>query len=134
MRFSLNFSVCVLASALAACSTTPPRVAQNKSVQVQGKKLEFGGTYEPKPKQLRITINGDPVLQGSFSRFSPTLKINTTIDGLDVSANCYFGSILSNNTGFVGGIVANSVQGGLGKSADSCEMLVGDKKVETLFF
>lgn len=125
----------VLASTLAACST-PPRQAQAKTVQIQGKKLEFGGTYDERNKALRITINGDPMLQGSFSSFSPTLKLNTKVDALEVSADCYFGSILSKTgvAGFAGKIVANSVQGALGKSADSCELLVGDKKVETLFF
>ena len=136
MQTRLTASLALLALALAACSSTPLRVAQNKSVQLQGKKLEFGGTYDEDQKLLRIVINGDPMLQGSFSRYSPNLKLNTKLDGLDVSASCYFGSILSKSGagGIAGRIVANSVQGGLGKSADSCEMLVGDKKVETLFF
>ncbi|HEU4458264.1 MAG TPA: hypothetical protein VFR90_04010 [Methylibium sp.] len=135
MRAFSNFSFVVLAFVLAACST-PPRVAQNKSVQVQGKKLEFGGSFDADNNRLRITINGEPRLQGDFSRFSPTLNLSTPFDDLVVSAECYFGSILNKGPG--GGlsrrIVARSVQGGLGKSDDICDLLVGGKKIETLLF
>jgi hypothetical protein len=51
-----------------------------------------------------------------------------------ISADCYFGSVLNKSVPGIGGIVASAVQGGLGKGADKCDMSVGGKVVEALYF
>jgi len=122
----------VVAAVLAGCAAAP-RVAQKKSVEVGGQKLEFGGQYAPHGKSLTLTINGDPVLAGTFPPYTPTLRLNAKYQGLDVSADCYFGSVLGGKSGAVG-IVAGAVQGAKGKGADKCDMLVGGKVMEALYF
>jgi hypothetical protein len=126
-------SMFIVISTLSGCAST--KVAQNKSVEVSGKKLEFGGEFETRGKSLTLKVNGDPVLAGSFPPYTPTLRLNAKYKDMDISADCYFGSILNNAPGIgIGRIVASAVQGGLGKGADKCDMLVGGKVVEALYF
>ncbi|MEW6707797.1 MAG: hypothetical protein AB1430_23375 [Pseudomonadota bacterium] len=120
------------AAALAGCAN-PVKVAQKKSVEAEGQKLEFGGEYNARGKSLSLTINGDPVLAGTFPPYTPTLRLNGKYQGMDVSADCYFGSVLGQKGGVVG-IVAGAVQGATGKGADKCDMLVGGKVLEALYF
>jgi hypothetical protein len=122
-----------LATATLAGCAASSKVAQKKSVDVGGQKLEFGGEYVPRDKALKLTINGDPVLAGQFPPYTPTLRLNAKYQGMDVSADCYFGSVLADKPGAFG-IVAGAVQGSKGKGADKCDLLVGGKVMEALYF
>jgi hypothetical protein len=129
-----SFAVAACAvSALALAGCASMKTAQPKSVTVSGQKLDFGGTYDPRAKDLTITINNDPVLRGKFPPFTPTQKLNGKYKDLDVFADCYFGSVLGDSGG-VAGIVAGAIQGAKGKAADKCEMSINGKVVESLFF
>src|SRR5678815_1801934 len=116
--------------ALAGCAST--RVAQTNTLESEGQKFDVGGTYDPRGSQLTLTVNGDPVLRGSFPPYTPTLKLNGKYKNQAVSASCYFGTILGSKGGITG-IVAGSVQGAKGKSGDTCEITVGTAS-ESLFF
>ncbi|WP_198674700.1 hypothetical protein [Rhodoferax ferrireducens] len=125
--------LCVLAPSLLAACSSPPRVAQKKQVEVAGHKLEFGGEYVPKQTTLTLSVNGDPVLSGRFPPYTPTLNLRSEYQGMEVSADCYFGSVLGGKRGVLG-IVAGAVQVGNGRSGDKCNVLVGGKVVEALYF
>ena len=116
---------------LSGCASV--KSAQPKVVDVEGQKLEFGGSYSPRDKELTLTVNGDPVMRGKFPPFTPTQRLTGTYRNLAVTGDCYFGSVLS-STGGVGGIVAGAVQGARGKGGDKCDILVNGKVVEALFF
>ena len=131
-RPTLAVLAVVCASLLGAC-TTAPRIAQKKSVEVAGKKFEFGGEYDTRQRALTLSVNADSAMSGKFPPYTPTLHLSTQYQGMEVSASCYFGSVLGGKAGVLG-IVAGSVQGGLGKSADKCDVLVGGKVVEALYF
>ncbi len=128
-------STLVLASLAAAvlvgCASA--KIAQKKTVEVAGQKLEFGGVFEPNGNNLSLSINGDPVMNGSFPPFTPTLSINARYRGLSVRAECYFGSVLGGKRGVIG-IVAGAVQSAHERANDKCEMQVEGKSVETLYF
>ena len=123
----------ILAAVLAGCASNPVKLAQKKSVEAQGHKLEFGGEYNTRSNALSLTVNGDPVLAGKFPPYTPALKLNGPYQGLNITADCYFGSVLGGKGGVMG-IVAGAVQNAHGKGADKCDMLVGGKVVETLYF
>ena len=126
-------TMCVLAVALVGlggCASV--RVAQNKTVESEGQKFELGGTYDPKGNDLTLTVNGDPVMRGSFPPYTPTLRLNSKYKNQAVSASCYFGTILGSKGGITG-IVAGSIQGAKGKSGDKCDITVGTA-TEALFF
>jgi hypothetical protein len=129
---SLGCAALAIVAMLAGCAA-PMKVAQKKTVEVQGRKLEFGGEYAPGARELKLTVNGDPVLAGQFPPYTPTLNLNGKYQGVDLAAECYFGSVLSSKGGVVG-IVAGAVQAAKGKSADKCDMQAGGKVVETLYF
>jgi hypothetical protein len=131
MRHTLILTT-IAASLLCGC-TTPPKVAQKKNVTVAGRTLEFGGEYDTRNKALTLSVNGDPVMAGSFPMFTPTQHLRAEYQGLTISADCYFGSVLGSRPGVLG-IVAGAVQSGQGKSGDTCSLLVGDKVVESLYF
>lgn len=130
MRHRLVIAVCA-AVLVAGCAS--PRVAQNKTVTVNNQKLDFGGQYDPRQNSLSITVNGDPIMRGSFPPYTPTLNLTAQYQGLDVRAECYFGSVLSSKGGVVG-IFAGAVQGAQNKAGDKCDMRVGGKVVEALYF
>ncbi|MDQ8022894.1 MAG: hypothetical protein REI94_13735 [Moraxellaceae bacterium] len=114
------------------CGAAPKR-AQDKEVVVNGQKWIFGGEYKTRGRELTLTVNGDPVLRGSFAPYTPTQRLNTTYRGTEVVASCYFGSVLGGSGGKVG-IVAGAIQGAKGKAADKCDMMVAGQNVESLYF
>ena len=126
-------SVLAVSLLLSACAATPPQIAQKKTHTVDGKKLEFGGTFLPDDNQLSLTVNGDPIMKGSFPPFTPTQNINGTYKKIPMSAHCYFGSVLGNKKGKFG-IVAKIIQSKKSATADKCEISVRDKMIETLYF
>jgi hypothetical protein len=129
----MNFARMVLISlvvGLSGCAST--KVAQMKTIETGGQKFELGGTYTPAANELVLTINGDPVMRGSFPPYTPTLRLNATYKNQQFAASCYFGSILGGGFG-KRGIIAGSIQGGLGKSGDKCEITVSHAS-EALFF
>lgn len=130
MRISSASLGLVLFAVLVGCASI--RVAQNKTVESDGQKFELGGTYDPKGNDLTLTINGDPVMRGSFPPYTPTLRLNSKYKNQAVSASCYFGTVLGSKGGITG-IVAGSIQGAKGKSGDKCDITVGTAS-EALFF
>jgi hypothetical protein len=120
-------------AALAACATPPPRVATPQDATVAGKPMKFGGSYAPKDRALTLTINDEPALRGSFGPYSPTLTLSGDYKGQAVRAECYFASVLSEKRGRVG-IIASAIQGGTGKSSDTCKMFGGETEAATLNF
>lgn len=126
--------IALLASALVtACASTPPQIANKKTLNVSGQDLVFGGIFYPDKNQLSITINDDSIMKGSFPPFTPTRNFQAKYKNHAISAHCYFGSVLSSNKG-VFGIVAEAVQSQKGASADKCEISVDSKPVDTLYF
>lgn len=135
MNSTAKSAMLVISSMLlfTACATPPPKVALKKNYEVQGQKLEFGGTYQPKANELIITVNGDPILKGSFPPFTPTTKLNGKYKNFQITGECYFGSVLASKGGLVG-VIAGAVQSGHSKTADKCDMFVNSKPADTLFF
>ena len=132
MKLAPIFPMCLVAIAgLAGCASAT-RVAQMKTIEAGGEKFELGGRYTPPANELILTINGDPVMRGSFPPYTPTLRLNATYKNKDFTASCYFGTILGGGFG-KRAIIASSVQGGLGKGGDKCDIAVGGKS-EELFF
>lgn len=130
MRTSLILII-LAAALLIGCAS--PKIAQKKTVEVAGQKLEFGGVYEPRGNKLSISVNGDPVMSGSFPPFTPTLSLNAKYKGLAVRAECYFGSVLGGKRGVIG-IVAGAVQSANDRAGDKCDLQVDGKLVESLYF
>jgi len=129
-RFYLLALMCSL---FAACATNSLRIAQEKTVNVNGKVLKFAGNYDDKKRYLTLTINGDPVMQGKFPPFTPTQNFNAKYNEVALSSHCYFGSVLSSKGGAFGAI-AGAVQAAKSSSGDKCEILVNDKLQDTLYF
>lgn len=117
---------------LIGCASST-RVAQMKTIEAGGQKFDLGGTYTPPARELILTINGDPVMRGIFPPYTPTLRLNATYKNQPFSASCYFGTILGGGGWGKKGIIAGSIQGGLGKSGDKCDITVGST-TEALFF
>lgn len=130
VRIALALFTPLVALAIVGCAST--RVAQNKIVESEGQKFDLGGTFDPRGNDLTLTINGDPVLRGSFPPYTPTLRLNGKYKNQAVSASCYFGTVLGSKGGITG-IVAGSIQGAKGKSGDKCDITVGSAS-EALFF
>ena len=124
------FVLFVTSATLVGCAST--RVAQNKIVEVQGQKFELGGTYYPNSYDLTLTVNGDPVLRGTFAPYLPFLLLSNKYQGQEITARCYFGTILSSQGGTTGAI-ASTIQGAIGKSGDQCDLMIG-RAQESLFF
>lgn len=118
--------------ALSACGSAPKR-AQDKEVVVNGQKFVFGGEYRSRGRELTVTVNGDPVMRGSFAPYTPTQRLSAQYRGTEVVASCYFGSVLGGSGGKVG-IVAGAIQGAKGRSADKCDILAAGQQVESLYF
>lgn len=117
---------------LSGCAT-PQKTAIKKTHVAEGRSLVLGGVYLPDAKEVTITVNDDPVLKGRFSPFVPTQNLNGTYKNLQISAHCYFGSVLGSQRGTVG-LIAGIVQSAHSKSADKCDVSVNSKPAETLFF
>ncbi|MEJ2453927.1 MAG: hypothetical protein P8103_07200 [Candidatus Thiodiazotropha sp.] len=133
MRTSLLLSFLFSGLLLVGCGSNPPKVAQEKTYVADGVTMVFGGKYDMDHNQLELTINGDPVMRGSFPPYTPTQNLNANYKGLRVSGDCYFGSVLSGQGG-VFGKVAGAIQSAKAKSADKCEMFVNGRSVENLYF
>jgi hypothetical protein len=133
MKKMLFGMTCISAFALFSGCATPPRVAQNKAVEISGKKLDFGGSYAPDGKELTLTVNGDPIMRGRFPPYTTNLHLNGKYQNLDINASCSFGTVLSSMGGMTG-MIAGAVQAGIGKGGDKCDLSVNDKPAETLFF
>ena len=131
MRSSLILAA--LTASLLAAGCAAPKIAQKKTVDIAGQKLEFGGTYDTRGNNLSITVNGDPVMNGSFPPYTPTLNLNAPYRGLKVRAECYFASVLSSKRGVIG-IVAGAVQSANDRAGDKCDLQVDGKVVESLYF
>jgi hypothetical protein len=130
-RGALGAALLIAAVALSGCASI--RNAQPKTVDVDGQRYEFGGSYNPRGTELTVTVNGDPMLRGSFPPYTPTLRLSGKSKDADVVAQCYFSSVLGSKGGRIG-IIANAVQGGVGKSSDKCEMTVNGKAAQELYF
>jgi len=118
---------------LSACASTPPQVAQKKTHTVDGQQLELGGTFLPDENELSLTVNGDPIMKGSFPPFTPTQNLNGKYKGIPLSAHCYFGSVLGKKGGKFG-VVARIIQSKKSATADKCEISAKSKKLDTLYF
>ena len=121
--------------AFAGCASTPtpPIQAQSKTISYEGKNYELGGQYDTDRNELQLTVNGDPIMKGSFPPYTPTLNLASEYQNLDVSSYCYFGSVLSNQGG-VFGAVAGAIQSSNSKSGDKCDIKIAGEKVESLYF
>lgn len=130
----LTISVCAVAvTVLAGCGSTPPRVAQDKVVTLNGSEFTFGGVYDVDKNRLELTVNGDPVMNGRFAPYTPTLNMSTKYQEHDISSYCYFGSVLQNQGGAFGAI-AGVIQSSQQKSGDKCEIKVAGEIKEHLYF
>jgi len=127
------FWAVLIGSLLAACASNPLRIAQEKTINVDGKVLKLSGSYNDKTHYLSLTINGDPVMQGKFPPFTPTQNFNAKYNEVALSSHCYFGSVLS-STGGAFGAIAGAVQAAKSSSGDKCEIMVNDKLQDTLYF
>jgi hypothetical protein len=134
MKLHLNIlaTTIVTALTLTACST-PPKVAQEKSVQVGSSKISYGGTYDTKATELIINVNGEPVMKGRFPPYTPTQNLSADYKGVKFEASCYFASVLGSRRGLVG-IIGGAVQAGNGKTSDQCDITVNGKPAEPLLF
>lgn len=130
-RAARGASILTAAFALGACASI--RNAQPKTVDIDGERYEFGGSYNPRGTELTVMVNGDPMLRGSFPPYTPTLRLSGKVKNAEVVAQCYFSSVL-NDRGGKFGIIAGAVQSGVGKSADKCDMTVNGKPASELFF
>lgn len=126
---SLSIGTCLLA----ACAATPPIVAQEKTVEFEGTSLVFGGSYDTERKNISLSVNGDSVMKGTFPPYTPTQNLSGKYKDLNISSQCYFGSVLSSQGGAFGAI-AGIVQASKSSSGDKCDMLVNGKVVESLYF
>ena len=130
-------SVAALAIVLTSCATKPPppvKEANPKTGTYEEKTLTFGGRYLVDKKALTITVNGDAVLAGSFPIFTPKLNLKTKYEGLNIEADCYFGSVLTSSLPGPGSIIAGIAQGQEGVSADACEIFVQGVTANKLYF
>ncbi|WP_341501614.1 hypothetical protein [Gallaecimonas sp. GXIMD4217] len=134
MRKLALFAIAGSVALMGGCASTPkPVVAQEKTVEISGKSLTFGGRYFKKENQLELTVNGDPVMKGRFPPYTPTQNLKADYDGLAIAGNCYFGSVLGSKGGKFG-VIANIIQSAKSSSGDKCEILVDGKAVENLYF
>lgn len=132
-RFNKPLITTIIASALVTACATPPKIATVKTYQHKGETLKFGGSYYPDNNKLILTINNDPVMQGQFPPFTPTQNFRTKYSEIPITANCYFGSVLSSKGGAFG-VVASVIQSKKGVSGDKCKISVDSKLVDTLYF
>lgn len=128
-----SLAIAVTTGILLSACATPPKTAANKTYQVEKQKLVFGGTFSPDANELIITVNDDPIMKGRFAPYTPTQNLNGTYKNLEISAHCYFGSVLGSKGGRFG-LIAGMIQSANSNSADKCDLSVNAKAAETLFF
>ncbi len=133
MKLQLVFSAVLATVLLAGCAAKPPKMAQNKTVEIAGKNYVLGGSYNERKNELALFINGDPVMKGSFPPFTPTLNLNAKYSNINVKTHCYFGSVLGKQGGAVG-IIAGAIQSSKSKAGDKCDITLDDNVTESLYF
>lgn len=135
MNRVITLAVVFIILGLSACAKKPPvKLANEKTGTYEEKQLTFGGKYLVEDKDLVILVNGDAVLSGSFPPFTPKMNLKTDYDGLNIEADCYFGSVLTSSVPGVGGVIAGIVQSQEGVSADKCEIFVQGESAHHLYF
>ncbi|GIU50630.1 hypothetical protein TUM4438_37340 [Shewanella sairae] len=122
-----------LVAVVAGCAAKPPRVAQEKVVDVDGVTLKFNGSFDDEKNILILSVNNDPIMQGKFPPYTPTQNLKAKYKEIDVRSHCYFGSVLGNQGGAFGAI-AGLVQSSTSSTADKCELYVNNELVEHLYF
>ncbi len=130
---SKSVVIVLAAGALLSACATPPKTAVKKTYVAEGQKLVFGGIYLTDAKEVTITVNDDPVLKGRFPPFTPTQNLNGSYKNLQISAHCYFGTVLGSQGGKIG-LIAGIIQSANSKSADKCDVSVNSRPAETLYF
>jgi hypothetical protein len=135
MKIKNLFSGILPLVVLAGCASTPPPPiqAQHKTISHEGQDYVVGGQYDEHRNVLQLTVNGDPVMKGSFPPYTPTLNLASEYQNIDISSYCYFGSVL-NNQGGVFGAVAGAIQSSNAKSGDKCDIKISGEKVTSLYF
>ncbi|MCG9712880.1 hypothetical protein L1D40_05885 [Shewanella insulae] len=129
-----SLSAISLALLLTACASDPgPRMALEKTVEVDGTVLKFNGSYHDKKNILILSVNGDPIMQGRFPPYTPTQNLKANYKDFAVKSHCYFGSVLGKQGGAFGAI-AGIVQSSKSSTADKCELYVNEKLVDNLYF
>lgn len=123
---------CTAFALLSGCAATIHQ-AQEKNISIEGKSFRFGGSYNVDENELKLTINGEPLMQGRFPPFTPTQNFNTTYQEVPFFVHCYFGSVLTKGGGAVG-IVAGVIQAAKSSSGDKCEISYKDAIKDTLYF
>lgn len=123
----------ILVAVVAGCAAKPPRVAQEKVVDVDGVTLKFNGSFDDKKNLLILSVNNDPIMQGKFPPFTPTQNLKAKYKEIELRSYCYFGSVLGNQGGAFGAI-AGMVQSSKKSTADKCELYVNNELVEHLYF
>lgn len=124
----------VVAVILGGCASEPgPRIAQEKTVEVDGTVFKFNGSFNDKKNLLTLSVNGDPIMQGSFPPYTPTQHLKANYKDFALKGNCYFGSVLGSQGGAFGAI-AGMIQSSKSSTADKCEMYINDERVENLYF
>jgi hypothetical protein len=117
---------------LTGCANAP-RNALSQQSSIKSMPLTFAGSYMDRGNELTLTVNGEPIMRGSFPPYTPTLNLNGDYKGTPVRAECYFSSVLSKKGGLVG-IIASSVQSAYAKTGDSCKMFVKGEQAAILNF
>jgi hypothetical protein len=118
---------------LAGCAAVAPREALPQQSSIKSQPMTFAGSYKVKETELTLTVNGEPIMRGTFPPYTPTLNLNGDYKGTPVRAECYFSSTLSQKRGLVG-IIAGSVQSANGKTGDTCKMMVQNTQAAILNF
>lgn len=132
MRLPLLTTAIAVTTLLTACTATPPRVAQEKPLKSKAKPSNLVVNMMKK-NQLKLTVNGEPLMQGRFPPYTPTQNFNAKYGDIRIKSACYFGSVLGNQGGAFGAI-AGAIQASKSSSADKCEIIVAGDTVETLYF
>jgi len=133
MRKITLISLAIGSCFLAACAAKPPIIAQEKTVEIDGINLVFGGSFDTERKNISLSVNGDSVMKGTFPPYTPTQNLSGRYKDFKISSQCYFGSVLSSQGGAFGAI-AGVIQATKSSSGDKCDMLVDGKIVESLYF
>lgn len=133
MQTKLGFFIVVATILLAGCAAKPPKMAQNKTVDIEGKSYVLGGSYDERKNELELFVNGDPVMKGKFPPYTPTLNLNANYSGMDIKTYCYFGSVLGKQGGAVG-IIAGAIQASKSKAGDKCDITLPGNVTESLYF
>jgi hypothetical protein len=132
-RISVGLAAVAALALLGACASSV-KTAVPQSVQIKDTAMTFGGTYDPRTKDLMLSVNGDPVLRGTFPPYTPTTQLNGSHRGNVIRAECYFASNVNNSVGGIARVVASQVQSARGKAGDECKVFVNGTQATSLYF